>query len=735
MTAQPRAVIWIALAAILTLVQLPDRCAAQGYQPTAHEQHAIYTINRARVAPDLFAWEHGIPSFVEMPSTSAQPLAANDLLTKAARDYLNNYMVTNNGKTFRLGHNLDGKPQNVRVQATGYPDHPNTPAIESNGYYAWNAEQLIVGLIMDLGAQPDLGHRQHVLGATIRGKSLGKTHREIGVGTWADPTRPNSKPSVINIDTAVQSGAAHSFITGVVYDDRNRSGRYELGEGVGGATVSVVARREGMSDHSATMVSNAAGGYSLRIPEKPQSARVTAAKEGWTSEANLDTLNGNNVAVDFIKGQATPVVNFANWRDVYQHFASGKLLADNTKRGIVRKSGEDYVVTIADGVTMTLKWIAPGTFTMGNDAVPEQAPAHRVTISKGFWMSEFEVSGKQWDTVAGEWLIARERGDDFINYISRSDARMFCARLSQMIGLEFRLPSEAEWEFAARNTTEADERAEKPNPQGLQRMLAWASEMVEDHWHDGFKDAPADGRPWYHPETAKHASSEALVVKGLGGWGGLPTFAKSTDRRKENWSLSGFIYGFRVVAELPSVRLVIPPKVEVAAMPDVPMTTSGGSTKSAPKETGAKTTTNAADSKPPRAKTEPARGPLTKEQQQALVGDLLNRINDLRKQKGKPAFKPHDALMQGAAHQAAQAAAGSFDDPRKTYTDRGYGPDFSSQSKGLSGSTAAEVFEILAKKNSSTLGGDDYDEIGIGAHRSSQDGMIYWWIKFARRSK
>ena len=120
----------------------------------------------------------------------------------------------------------------------------------------------------------------------------------------------------------------------------------------------------------------------------------------------------------------------------------------------------DFTNTIG----MKFRLIPAGTFTMGS---PEDEPdrvdgetQHRVEISRDFYLGKYEVTQGEWKSVMGTepWKgksLVRE-GDNYpAAYVSWEDALAFCQKLSSRDGVEYRLPSEAEWEYACRGGTES----------------------------------------------------------------------------------------------------------------------------------------------------------------------------------------------------------------------------------------------------------------------------------------
>ena len=192
--------------------------------------------------------------------------------------------------------------------------------------------------------------------------------------------------------------------------------------------------------------------------------------------------------------------------------------------------------------------ISPGQFMMGSERDVEEQPIHRVRINYSFDIGRTEVTvrqfrafieatGYQTDAEKERWAWTRsgerdwdpealicwcylpfkQSDDDPASCISWFDAMEFCRWLSGETGMNIRLPSEAEWEYACRAGTDGDfagdvdqmawHRAnsghrthpvgqKKPNPWGLYDMHGNVWEWCLDMWHSGYEAAPADGSPW-----------------------------------------------------------------------------------------------------------------------------------------------------------------------------------------------------------------------------------------------
>ena len=167
---------------------------------------------------------------------------------------------------------------------------------------------------------------------------------------------------------------------------------------------------------------------------------------------------------------------------------------------------------------MEFVWIEPGMFQMGSDTGRrDEGPIHEVKISRGFWLGKYEVTQKQWKAVMDEepWA-GRDRVKPDPDYpaviVSWDKVQEFIRRLNEDAGKDlYRLPTEAEWEYACRAETQtrwsfgddesrladhawydgnnyptkgAKEVGTKlPNPWGLYDMHGNVWEWVQD-WYD-----------------------------------------------------------------------------------------------------------------------------------------------------------------------------------------------------------------------------------------------------------
>ena len=164
-----------------------------------------------------------------------------------------------------------------------------------------------------------------------------------------------------------------------------------------------------------------------------------------------------------------------------------------------------------NAVGMEFAKIVPGEFIMGcsagdNDCDADEKPAHRVQITKAFEIGKYEVTQAQWQAVMGS-NPSTVKGDDHpVETISKEEAQDFLAKLTaRHDGYRYRLPTEAEWEYAARAgasphvsldevawyAADSDDQThpvgqKKPNAWGLYDMLGNVREWVSDQYAMNF---------------------------------------------------------------------------------------------------------------------------------------------------------------------------------------------------------------------------------------------------------
>jgi formylglycine-generating enzyme required for sulfatase activity len=134
------------------------------------------------------------------------------------------------------------------------------------------------------------------------------------------------------------------------------------------------------------------------------------------------------------------------------------LAGEAKRRWTAPRLGKVLSVALPGGVELKLTYIPPGTFRMGSpDSEPgrfdNEGPQHEVTLTKGFYMGIDPVTQAQWRAVMGNNPSALEGKHHPIENVTWHECQAFCRKLGELTGRVFRLPTEAEWEYACRAGT------------------------------------------------------------------------------------------------------------------------------------------------------------------------------------------------------------------------------------------------------------------------------------------
>lgn len=256
-----------------------------------------------------------------------------------------------------------------------------------------------------------------------------------------------------------------------------------------------------------------------------------------------------------------------------------------------RKSGQVHYFTeeLGEGLKMDLVYVPGNTFNMGsafNETRRDttEGPVHIVTVP-GFYIGQFPITQAEWALVASWPIVYRELSPDPSYYKGRDlpveqvawdDVIEFCARLSTYTGRDYRLPTEAEWEYACRagrstpfafgetittdivnyngnfpygaapkgvfrNKTTPVGSLGVANPFGIYDLHGNVWEWCQDSWHENYEGAPLDGSAW---ETGGDTSRR--VLRG-GSWNHPAHNCRSASRIKSSPTVRSHFYGFRVL--------------------------------------------------------------------------------------------------------------------------------------------------------------------------------------------
>lgn len=106
------------------------------------------------------------------------------------------------------------------------------------------------------------------------------------------------------------------------------------------------------------------------------------------------------------------------------------------------------IVKVNDTLSINMMCVEGGTFTMGDDNTSNASPAHQVTLSD-YYIGQTEVTQALWQAVMGDIPTGNKNPSYPVGYVSYADCQNFIAKLNNLTGLYFQLPTEAEWEYAA----------------------------------------------------------------------------------------------------------------------------------------------------------------------------------------------------------------------------------------------------------------------------------------------
>jgi formylglycine-generating enzyme required for sulfatase activity len=212
--------------------------------------------------------------------------------------------------------------------------------------------------------------------------------------------------------------------------------------------------------------------------------------------------------------------------------------------------------------------IPAGSFVMGSNEHVAERPVHSVNVP-AFMLGRTEVTQRQWIAVMGtNPSHFNNCGMDCpVESINWNDAQEFARRLSQKTGKNYRLPSEAEWEYAARAGSSGrwsfgDDESQlgyfawfssnsaltthtvaqkRPNARSLYDMHGNVWEWVQDTWHADYQGAPNDGSPWLS------GGDQVRRVRRGGAWGDDPPGSlRSANRGRNALDFSVYFTGMRI---------------------------------------------------------------------------------------------------------------------------------------------------------------------------------------------
>jgi formylglycine-generating enzyme required for sulfatase activity len=227
-----------------------------------------------------------------------------------------------------------------------------------------------------------------------------------------------------------------------------------------------------------------------------------------------------------------------------------------------------------NSIGLKFSLIPAGEFYMGSEESDYEKPVHKVKIKNPFYLGTYPVTQREWEAVMGD-RPSHFEGDDLpVENVSWDKVQEFIKKLNEKEGTDkYRLPSEAEWEYAARAGTTTrysfgDSKSKlgdyawyatslmsimtgkthlvgqkKPNTWELYDVHGNVWEWVQDEWHRSYDGAPADGSAWESGDGANR------VIRG-GSWNNNARDCRSAVRLLVDPRFCGNVFGFRILQEL-----------------------------------------------------------------------------------------------------------------------------------------------------------------------------------------
>ena len=295
------------------------------------------------------------------------------------------------------------------------------------------------------------------------------------------------------------------------------------------------------------------------------------------------------ITLEALKEPPKPAYNVPIVGFVFDFDTAGLVREGNNWR-VRQQQGhaQGYLEQLGNGIHIFMVAIPGGHFVMGspdseNSRFEREGPRHEVQISS-FFMGRFPIDQAQWRLVATmprveqdlnpnpSWFQGENRP---VEKVSWQDATEFCARLSAHTNRLYRLPTEAEWEYACRagtttpfyfgdtivtqianyngavyldeppgerrDETTAIDHFGMANAFGLSDMHGNVWEWCQDHWHANYENAPTNGSAW-----VEGGNADVRVLRG-GSWDDRPAYCRSAFRVNDYPVFRSDDIGFRVV--------------------------------------------------------------------------------------------------------------------------------------------------------------------------------------------
>ena len=378
-----------------------------------------------------------------------------------------------------------------------------------------------------------------------------------------------ARKEVVNLLQAARPKAVTMFIDSC-YNGLTRSGETLL---PGARPIVVNVEEKGYPDNFVVLSASGSSEIASSSPDLKHGIFSYYLMKGMEGDAD-ENKNGTITFAEMHGYLIERVARFAatmNRRQVPQLLGDGSRILIGNVGSLSINLQTSASGTVIEGCTECPEMVVipSGSFVMGSERFADEKPSHSVAI-RSFFLGKTEVTQGQWYTVTGNNPSHNKDPTLPVEQVSWDDIQQFIVKLNQRTGQKYRLPSESEWEYAARagTTTEwssGDDVSKLenyawyyknsggksqavgqklPNQFGLFDMHGNVWEWTQDCWHANYAGAPKDGSAW---TTA--CAETRRVIRG-GSWKLVPNLLGSANRNRIYPESRDSNIGFRLARDL-----------------------------------------------------------------------------------------------------------------------------------------------------------------------------------------
>ncbi len=264
-------------------------------------------------------------------------------------------------------------------------------------------------------------------------------------------------------------------------------------------------------------------------------------------------------------GELKPAKFSGRWLKLSLNVSAPAIVASPVQPIVAPLKKPANFTEMLNGVPLEMIYVPGGEFMMGSpkgEGSDSERPKHKVVVP-ALHVGKYQITQAQWKAVMEGKNPSNFKGGDLpVEQVNWHDAKAFCQKVKKLTGKDYRLPSEAEWEYACRAGTTGDYAGDlenmawydgnakgtthpvgekDPNGFGLYDMHGNVWEWCEDVWHENYQKAPTDGSAWL-----SGGDSSRRVLRG-GSWGNASRDCRSALRISDAPGYRSDYSGFRLV--------------------------------------------------------------------------------------------------------------------------------------------------------------------------------------------